>query len=244
VHFEKILNEATSEYLVLFHDDDIMLPNYVSTLLPYIEANPLISAVGCNAEIIDKDGNPVGKFFLKDVNMPLVISKSNQFIFPYLVGNIKSTGIVPFPSYMYRRKYISNSFLNYKQGGKYSDVTFLLKILKKASMTWYPEPLMYYRSHGANDSAIDSIPDKLSLIRYLITQEALDRKSLEVVCFKFSYWLGWWNKRHKYSCFFIPNGWREKVIFRFLFLTGIKLLLSDAVFRKTFLQKVAKLIKR
>jgi hypothetical protein len=242
-HFSAIVDEAKAEYLVMFHDDDIMSPNYVSTLLPYIEANPTISAVGCNAEFIDKNGKAIGIFFLRDLNEPLLISECSQFILPYLVGINKSTGMVPFPSYIYRRKYICNSFVNYKHGGKYSDVTFLLKILQRAVMVWHPEPLMYYRNHGANDSAIESIPDKLSLIRYLTTQESLDRKSPEMRYFKFTYWLIWWNSNHKSFYFFIPNGWREKVVFRFLAITSIQLVLYDSAFRNVFLRKVAKLIK-
>ncbi len=236
-HFKAIFDEATSEYLVLFHDDDIMLPNYVSTLLPYIEANPLISAVGCNAEIIDKNGKATGKFFLRNLKEPLFISKAHQFMSPYL----RSTGIAPFPSYIYRRKHICSSFINYKHGGKYSDVSFLLKILQQATMVWHPEPLMQYRNHGANDSATESIPDRLSLIRYLMTYEYMARNSLEMRYFKFIYWVNWWTSRDDF--FLIPNGWRERIIFRFLVITSIRLVLFDSAFRNLFLRKAAKLIK-
>ena len=236
-HFKAILDEATSEYLVLFHDDDIMLPNYISTLLPFIEANPLISAVGCNAEIIDIDGKATGKFFLRNLKEPLFITNADQLIDSY----IRPTGIAPFPGYMYRRKYIHSSFINYKHGGKYSDVSFLLKMLQRAPIVWHSEPLIHYRNHEANDSATESISDRLSLIRYLITQEDFDRKSLEIRYFKFNYWLIWWKSNHKSTNFFIPNGWREKIIFRFLAITSIRLLLFDSVFRNAFLRKVLKL---
>jgi glycosyltransferase involved in cell wall biosynthesis len=241
-HFKAILDEATSEYLVLFHDDDIMLPNYVSTLLPYIEANPLVSAVGCNAEIIDKNGKVSSNFFLRNLNEPLFISKAHQLMTPYLIGNDRSTGIVPFPSYMYRRKHICSSFINYKHGGKYSDVSFLLKILQRASVVWHPEPLMYSRIHGLNDSSTESIPDKLSLIRYLITLKDFDRSSLEIRYYKFTYWLIWWGGNHKSFYFFVPNGWREKIIFRFLARTSIRFLIYDSAFRKVFVRKVVKLL--
>ena len=242
-HFKVILDEAKSEYLVLFHDDDIMEPNYVSTLLPYITANPTISAVACNAKIIDRNGKETGKFCIRNLKAPLFILESNQFIAPYLVGTIKSNGLAPFPGYMYRRKYICNSSINEKHGGKYSDVTFLLKILKMAEIVWHPESLMRYRNHGANDSSTESIPDRLSLIRYLITHEGLNRKSLSMSYFKFIYWLSWWRSNHKFISFFIPNGWRERVVFRFLAITSMKLSLYDSDFLKALLRKVAKLIK-
>lgn len=242
-HFKTILDEATSRYLVLFHDDDIMHPNYVTQMLSYLESNPRISAVGCNAEFIDKDGNATGKFFLRGLNMPLIILTGKQFILPYLVGNEKSNGIVPFPSYMYRRKYISNSFLNYEHGGKYSDVTFLLKILKRAAIVWHPETMMSYRSHGSNGSAIESVHNRLSLIRYLINYEEIDRKSSEMINFKFTYWLIWWRCTHKSFNFFIPNGRKELVVFRFLALKSIHFMMYEAHFRRAFIRKVGKLIK-
>jgi hypothetical protein len=243
-HFKAILNEATSEYLVLFHDDDIMSANYVATLLPYIEANTLLSAVGCNAEIIDENGKATGKFFLNNLNEPLTLSNSSQFMAPYLLGNIRSKGAAPFPSYIYRRKHLKKSFVNHEHGGKYSDVSFLLKILHKSDMVWHPEPLMFYRIHKSNDSAVESITDRLSLIRYLIKHEGFDRKSLEIRCFKFTYWTIWWRNKHKIINFFIPNGSREKIIFRFLAFTCIKLLFSDSAFRRSLLWKVANLIKQ
>jgi hypothetical protein len=236
-HFKAILDEATSEYLVLFHDDDIMLPNYISTLLPYIEANPLISAVGCNAEIIDKTGKATGKFFIRNLKQPLFISNADQLITSY----IRSTGIAPFPGYMYRRKYIRSSFINYKHGGKYADVSFLLKILQRAAMVWHSEPLMHYRNHGDNDSATESIPDRLSLIRYLMTHEGMVRNSPEMRYFKFIYWANWWRSRDNF--FLIPNGWREKVVFHFLAHSSVKLIFFDSAFRKLLLYKFANLIK-
>lgn len=243
-HFKAILEEAIATFLVLFHDDDIMHPDYVSTMLPYMQSNPEISALGCNAEFINKVGDFTANYCLKDLNAPIFFLRSNQFLVHYLVGNVKSTGIAPFPSYMYRRKYLSNCFLNYAHGGKYSDLTFLLKILKKAPIVWIPDSLIYYRSHGGNDSAVESIPSRLSLIRYLIKNEGVDRKSFEMISFKFTYWLNWWKSTHTHKSFYFfkPNGWREATIFRFLVFKSIHFILQDYHFRRAIIRKVVKLI--
>jgi hypothetical protein len=249
-HYKSILDEAKSEYLVMFHDDDLMTTDYVTTLLPYIQANPTVSAVGCNAEIIDKNDNLSGSFFLSNLKAPLCIFKSYDFIYPYLVGNFKylvgdfgSPGIVPFPSYMYRREHVCSSFVNDSHGGKYGDVAFLHKILLRAPIVWHNCPLINYRFHGGNDSAVESLSDRLSLLRYLFSNGVVDRRSIEVKYFKFASWMNWWIRNHDSINFFIPNGSRERVVFHFLAVTAIKLILINPVFRKVILRKTLSLVK-
>jgi hypothetical protein len=239
-HFKAIIDEAKLEYLVLFHDDDIMLPNYVITLLRYIEANPTIAAVACNAEIIDKYGNNTGCFTLNAIQAPLLISNSNAFIQSYI--SLKSTGIAAFPSYLYRREYISSNDMNRRDGGKYSDVTFLLKILSKGQIVWHPDSLLQYRIHGLNDSAVLSICDRLSFLRHLTSHYGVNRKSPEVRQIKFVAWLDWWKCRHNRINFFLPDGWRERVVFYFLASTSIRLALTELSFWKARWRKLNKLI--
>lgn len=240
-HVKEILGEVRSEYFVLFHDDDIMLEAYIPTLLNFMDLNPKISAVGCNAEIIDGAGKKVGIKFLPNLRSPLIITDTYQFISPYLKGSFCSTGIAPFPSYMYRKKYISSSFINYKEGGKFSDVTFLIKVLQEAPMAWHPDSLILYRNHGANDSATESIPDRLSLMRFLI-KRGLYRRSLDFQYFKFNFWLNWWVNYHKGINLLKSNGWRQKIILYFLIKTCIKLGLRDRNFNKLILRKFLKLL--
>lgn len=231
-HFKAILDEATTEYLVMFHDDDIMLASYVTTLLPFIESRPEIAAVACNAERIDNNGNQSGQFFIANINAPVSIDNSEDFMRPYLLDSSKSTGVAPFPSYLYRRKLISSADLDYKHGGKHSDVTFLLKILHRAPIVWYHESLIHYRIHGLNDSASESICDRLSLIRYLVSKEGVDRKSSEVRLIRYTAWLSWWKRRRHTLNRYKPSGWREKNVFFFLLVTSIRLALTDGSFRK------------
>ena len=240
-HVKQILDEVRSEYFVLFHDDDIMLEAYIPTLINFMDLNTKISAVGCNAEVIDGAGKKVGIKFLSNLKSVLIITNTHQFISPYLMGSFCSNGIAPFPSYMYRQKYISSSFINYKEGGKFSDVTFLLKVLQEAPMAWYPDSLILYRNHGANDSATESIPDRLSLIRFLI-KCGLDRRSLDFQYFRFNFWINWWVNCHMGVNLLKSNGWRQKIVLYFLIKTCIKLGLRDRNFNKLILRKFFKLL--
>jgi hypothetical protein len=240
-HFKTIIDEAVAEYLVLFHDDDVMYPQYVTTLLPYMEANPSIAAVACNAEIIDKYGAATGKFFMRNIKGLVNLSDCNDFIRPYL--NTREMGNAPpFPSYLYRRIFINSDDFNRKHGGKHVDVTFLLKILRKKPMCWNSEILMQYRYHDSNDSNIDVIYDRLSLARFVTSHNGFHRRSPEMRVFKFGYWLNWWkNRPYSKNYFFIPVGWREKIIFRFLSYMTIRFALTDLGFWKARYLKLIKL---
>jgi len=51
-HFNLVLSEVASDYFILFHDDDEMLPDYVSTLFETLKNNPDIVAAASNAFLI------------------------------------------------------------------------------------------------------------------------------------------------------------------------------------------------
>lgn len=235
-HFQSVIEEASAEYLVISHDDDRMLPSYVVEMLSLMEVNPDVSAIGCNGEIIRQDGTPTGRRFMND-QQPLVqsVQSGRQFLAPYLSGNI---GAPPFPAYCYRRKFLKSDMLNFSHGGKHSDVTFLLKVLRAAPMIWYSKPLIQYRDHSANDSKKESVPDRLSFLRYIFTYEGIDRHSADVVFYKFGYWLAWWRQReNKGETFRIPRGRRERVVFKFLAYTAIKWSLTGTFFWRVLIRK-------
>ncbi|MBK7635083.1 MAG: glycosyltransferase [Saprospiraceae bacterium] len=45
-HFIQIISEADSQYLVIFHDDDLMSSNFLSSLYSIIASDKQIAAVG------------------------------------------------------------------------------------------------------------------------------------------------------------------------------------------------------
>ena len=54
-HHRAIINEVSSEFFMLFHDDDIMLPNLVQNLYTEISRDDDVVAVGSNALLFYQD---------------------------------------------------------------------------------------------------------------------------------------------------------------------------------------------
>jgi GT2 family glycosyltransferase len=56
-NWNQAIDIANTEFLTIFHADDIMEPNYVSTLLSVLSSTHDVAAVHCRAHLIDADGN-------------------------------------------------------------------------------------------------------------------------------------------------------------------------------------------
>jgi hypothetical protein len=187
-HFSTVLSEACTEFLVMFHDDDVMLPGYVRTLQSTLTASPGLVAVGCNAGKLHQEdlmlGTVMGSF-----PAALTIDRPQELL-PYYFRK-GAIGPAPFPSYMYRTAATRGLGLVRAHGGKYSDVSFLLKLLERGSVVWMPQVLMHYRYHGANDSGTPTMNDMASLVRFVGQRYGLNRRAALVKEFRLRNWLQW-----------------------------------------------------
>lgn len=215
IHFQKIIQEATAEYISLFHDDDIMSPGFIRTMLPIIDSDKAIGAVASNAVIIDERGMDAGGYFMRKNSHILRLTGSKQLLYYYFSFK-SSRGHPPFPAYIYRRSILDSDMFDYCHGGKYLDVSLLCKILKKSAICWSPFVGISYRFHSGNDSASPSTADRLSLKRYIMNHEGLANDSQIVGDLRFSTWWLWWQSRYPFSDLFLSDGWRKDIIRRFL----------------------------
>lgn len=144
-HFDLIINEVTSRYFMMLHDDDILLPDMVSRLYSKIlEGN--FAAVGCNAyKIWEKRENIFGKML--DSDQDITIHSIDEMFLHYFGG----CGVAAFPSYIYDKTRIRGMHFVW-DAGPYSDVTWLAKLTEKGNLYWIVEPLMLYRKHAGQDS--------------------------------------------------------------------------------------------
>lgn len=149
-HFKAIMTECQNyEYAMLFHDDDTLNKKALSTMLSSIEKHPEASAVACNAFIID-DKTYSTQLLSPNIKKTLYITTASQLILRYLFRFLSHP---PFPSYIYRTQFIKDLSLSTEDGGKYSDTSFLVKLVKRGPFIWLHEPLVNYRRHLQNDSA-------------------------------------------------------------------------------------------
>jgi len=173
-HFRAIINEVSSEFYMLFHDDDIMLPNLVQNLYTEISRDDDVVAVGSNALIFyqDKcDASIITSFYsLKNK----IFTSKEQLLKKYFLGN----GIAPYPSYLYRKKiYGDLVFFDERKGGKYSDVAYIMDGLNYGKIIWLNEPGMLYRIHASNGSSVFKRSELDLLINYIISNTTYTENS-------------------------------------------------------------------
>lgn len=158
-HFNQILHEAKKFSLVmLFHDDDVLLPGALKKMKGQLEKNPELAAVSCNAYILNQN-EKTEKLFNPNLKVDLKLSQSRDLILHYLRPQLSHT---PFPAYIYRSSHLQHK-LDTKDGGKHSDVSFLVKTIEHGSFLWLAEPLLCYRRHHLNDSKTVNLTDTLKI---------------------------------------------------------------------------------
>jgi glycosyltransferase involved in cell wall biosynthesis len=158
-HFNAILDETKTKYMILFHDDDVMLPDMVGTLYKEIVNDETTVAVGCNAYFLIRNKSFVKSFGIKKDK--LLSLKSD------LIEQYYDNRIVVLPSYIYNLDLIKKHNIVFtNKAGKYSDVIWLLEIMNYGKIKWLAKRLMAYRLHGGQDSAKIDIRAKQQLVDY------------------------------------------------------------------------------
>ena len=161
-HFNTILTEVESELFMIFHDDDVMLPKMIERLHKAIQEDISLIAVGANAyrNINNKTTN---KLCLNTDPNDLIITDKVNMANNYLKVE---GGIVPFPSYLYRKKVAETMHFNLIQGGKYCDAAFIINLLSHGHVKFLTDPLMIYYVYGSQDSQTNNFLDRLKLIKF------------------------------------------------------------------------------
>jgi glycosyltransferase involved in cell wall biosynthesis len=163
-HFNNSIAEANTAFLCLFHDDDLMEPDYVDEMLKTIERYPDAIAYSCNAVIVDAENIAQDESFESRDNYVVLNNPQS------LAGRYYSrfpNGIAPFPAYIYRSDIVKKIPINPQAGGKYSDAAWLLEISKLGAIVWNSRKLIRYRIHTESDGGFESARDRLKLLGYL-----------------------------------------------------------------------------
>lgn len=203
-HFNKVLEDAeSSQFFMLFHDDDILLPGALKSLMGAFESSTV--AVGSNAYIL-KD-NKVTKKLLAPKAKSLSTQNSGSLAESYLDDNLWHPA---FPSYIYKSSSVKGIRFDRKRGRKYCDVTFLMDLAEKGQIKMLAEPLMQYRLHSSSDSASFDIKASHSLKRALSKFKNISRSTLDTYFYKAV--LRWSLQRSRDKTFKLSK--REKTLLR------------------------------
>lgn len=186
-HFSTVSEEVRSPYFMMFHDDDLMLPNCIRTLSDYLDRHTGVAAVGCNAYFIENDRLTTHLCFDKTTSGDVVFRDVNEFVRHYLDWG----PVAVFPSYMYRWQAVQNIALEAAPGGKYRDVSYLMQIAGRGAIAWLAAPLLGYRIHHGQDTRTHVLHDRLKLLRYIYKTTRFGRASGEARKFRYISWCIW-----------------------------------------------------
>lgn len=176
-HFNMILNEISSEYFMIFHDDDVMHTNMLEVIMKKFELSTEIIAIGSNAVKINKKLNNKS-YFLKLKN-DLLLTCQIDMIKQYLNGII-----TPFPSYVYKKSVSENIKFNVQHGGKYCDSAFIIELLNLGSVLYSKDTVMDYYIYKEQDSNSHSFTESNKLLSFMLKLSNIDKKSTHVENFR------------------------------------------------------------
>lgn len=161
-HGNQCLSEIKTEFFTLFHDDDLMLPNFVRDFWRAQSLFPEAVAFGANASV-ERFGIGAGLSF-KTARSYVGPISPNELLRRYFSHH--QLGIAPLPSYVYKTSALNDLYFDVS-GGKYSDVQWLSQWCAKGPIMWIAEPMMVYRLHDSNDGNFESRHDRLRFLAYL-----------------------------------------------------------------------------
>lgn len=167
-HFNRCIDETSADYFCLFHDDDLMDPDFVGVMKRAAINHPHAVALGCNAVLEVMGSRQATPSFLARHAVEVMHTAQNLAARYF---SRSQSGIAPFPGYIYQRQRVgAQRFLT--DGGKYADVTWLIELARHATMVWITQPLMTYRMHAGNDGNTESRRDRLRFLAYLKRQRS------------------------------------------------------------------------
>jgi len=162
-HINFCVQAANTDYICVFHDDDVMSHDYVANMKQLVTRYPDAVAFASNAKI---------EYFGKTNRLPsfleygveVLIKKPNELAARYFSRH--QLGIAPFPSYIYKRSIALETPIEYLKG-KYADVIWLLRLAFIGDIVWINKSLMTYRIHAESDGQKESRRDRLRLLCFL-----------------------------------------------------------------------------
>ena len=153
-NWNKGLAFAETEFVAIFHADDMLLPNYVDEMLKLMDGYPDAAAGHCRSEIINKDGEPCWYFVdeLKKIVRPK--SKSDVLtIGDSGLASLMNGSWVICPTLIYRKNKIKDHSFDSKW--KFMvDVDFMSKIVFGGGTIVGTKITAYrYRRHDMNQTS-------------------------------------------------------------------------------------------
>jgi GT2 family glycosyltransferase len=216
-HYSMAISSSKSEFICLFHDDDIALPNFIGNRLSYFN-NPSVTAVGTNAYNLFNATKHKSVLFNSNKR---IVEISNPLDLFKLYFSLNEGRVAPFPGYIYRRSAaIKKTGLLKSSANKYSDVVFLASLTTLGTIVWDTTIAMYYRKHLNNDSNFEILKDRIGLLGML---KIISKKDYFLISdYRFQLYTAWLPKTDFYKNNIKSILKYHPIIKKFLFFYSLK----------------------
>jgi glycosyltransferase involved in cell wall biosynthesis len=142
------LKAAKGNYIGIFDSDDIAHPRKFELQLNFIKKHTEIGVVGCSANLIDENGEKIGKYQVKALDEEI---RANMLFHNYFIHS----------ALVFRKELLNDEILYDESLQIVEDYRFLLELLTKTKAVNLRERLVSYRIHSRNT---------MSSLRHLLNQ--------------------------------------------------------------------------
>jgi len=141
------------EYVILFHDDDIMTPQLLEREVKVLDEHPDVILVATDVELIDGDGNTIAKRSV-GVDKDIIFDK-----YEYVEHYIKNIPGIYAPTVMMRRSFFVENNIEFKSEVGLAIDNYLWFEINMMDCKYYliHLPLLKYRKHGGQESHVNIV---------------------------------------------------------------------------------------
>jgi glycosyltransferase involved in cell wall biosynthesis len=142
----RVLESAKEDLYYLMHDDDRLLPEFLSEQLDFLEKNADVIASGCNGYLIDTEGRRKKGYARSKGRRGIEIYSDSASL-----AELYSRSYIPFPSIVYRNGFPQRVGFEEKYG-QVGDAVFLVRLAGIGKIAFLDRELFEYRVHSGQDS--------------------------------------------------------------------------------------------
>jgi glycosyltransferase involved in cell wall biosynthesis len=139
---------ADFDYLYVMHDDDRLKATFLEEQVRYLEENPRLAAVACNAEEIGPGGEPLGTY----LHNPARRRETETYASVPDMLRLYMRSYMAFPTVVYRAPGPGPEAVR-EEYGAVLDVVLLCELARKGPLAYRNRPLLEYRVHGGQTSS-------------------------------------------------------------------------------------------
>ena len=142
------IGAGSGEYVMAFHEDDLLSPGYLSTAVGILGSHPSCAFVACQLREFTHDPSP--EDLARDISLPAYekFESASEFV----RGILRGTADPMFGSTVYRRAALAGVRPDHQRYATLVDRPFLLSIVERGwTAAVIREPLAWYRRHASGE---------------------------------------------------------------------------------------------